>query len=200
MTRRAALLIVVVGIVLACRPSAPAGSPHGPEYLASPQTLSLGLPLSDAVRAGDFLFVSGQLGTVDGTDALAPGGIGPEAAQALDNVKAILERHGSSMDAVVKCTVFLADIREWAAFNAVYREHFRAHFPARSALGSSGLSLGARVELECTAYAPAARLAPSAFTQPIHDAIRPQPGPSSEAHWSPVTRNSCERSRRKLYA
>jgi reactive intermediate/imine deaminase len=88
-------------------------------------------------------------------DALAPGGIGPEAAQAVDNVKAILEHHGASMEAVVKCTVFLADIREWAAFNAVYREHFRAHYPARSALGSSGLSLGARVEIECTAYAPA---------------------------------------------
>jgi 2-iminobutanoate/2-iminopropanoate deaminase len=157
MTRRTALLIVIVGILPACRPSAPSRSAHGPEFLASPQTLSLGLPFSDAVRAGDFIFVSGQLGTVADKDALAPGGIGPEAAQALDNVKAILERHGSSMQAVVKCTVFLADIRDWDPFNAVYREHFGTHFPARSALGSTGLSLGARVEIECTAYAPASR-------------------------------------------
>jgi 2-iminobutanoate/2-iminopropanoate deaminase len=157
MTRTVALLIVILGIVPACRPPAPARSSHGPEFLASPQTLSLGLPFSDAVRAGDFIFVSGQLGTVADKDALAPGGIGPEAAQALDNVKAILERHGSSMEAVVKCTVFLADIRDWAAFNAVYRERFGTHFPARSAVGSNGLSLGARVELECTAYAPASR-------------------------------------------
>ena len=88
---------------------------------------------------------------------LVPGGIGPEAARALDNIQAILERHGASMDDVVKCTVFLADMREWPAFNEVYRKYFPRHFPARSALAASGLVLGARVELECTAYEPVPR-------------------------------------------
>jgi 2-iminobutanoate/2-iminopropanoate deaminase len=157
MNRKAALLLPAVGIVLACRTSAPPRAVHSPEFLASPQTVALSLPFSDAVRAGDLLFVSGQIGNVPGKEELVSGGIGPEATQALENIKAILERHGSSMEAVVKCTVFLADIREWAAFNAVYRGYFPAHFPARSAFGSNGLALGARVELECTAYAPSSR-------------------------------------------
>jgi 2-iminobutanoate/2-iminopropanoate deaminase len=116
--------------------------------------VALSLPFSDAVRAGDLLFVSGQIGNVLGKEELVSGGIGPEPTQALENIKAILERHGSSMEAVVKCTVLLADIREWSAFNAVYRGYFPAHFPARSAFGSNGLALGARVELECNAYTP----------------------------------------------
>jgi enamine deaminase RidA (YjgF/YER057c/UK114 family) len=58
------------------------------------------------------------------------------------------------MDALVKCTVFLADIREWPAFNTVYRGYFTHHFPARSALATNGLAIGARVEVECIAYAP----------------------------------------------
>jgi 2-iminobutanoate/2-iminopropanoate deaminase len=157
MNRKAALLLPAVGVVLACRTSAPPRAPHGPDFLASPQTVALSLPFSDAVRAGDLLFVSGQVGTVPGKDELAAGGISPEATQALENVKAILEHHGSSMEAIVKCTVFLADIQDWAAFNAVYRRYFPAHFPARSAFGSNGLALGARVELECTAYAPSSR-------------------------------------------
>lgn len=138
-------------------PLPPADTSHGPEFLASPGTVALSLPFSDAVRAGDLLFVSGQVGTAPGKDELVPGGIGPEATQALENVKAILERNGSSMAAVAKCTAFLADIQEWAAFNAVYRGYFPTHFPARSAFGSTGLALGARVELDCTAYAPQSR-------------------------------------------
>ena len=157
MTRKSALLVCAVGMMVACRTSAPASATHGPEFFASPQAVALSLPFSDAVRAGDLLFVSGQIGTVPGKDELVSGGIGPEAKQALENIKAILERHGSSMEAVVKCTVFLADIREWAAFNAVYRGFFPAHFPARSAFGSNALALGARVELECTAYAASPR-------------------------------------------
>jgi len=103
------------------------------------------------------LILSGQIGNVPGKLELVPGGIGPEARQALDNIRAILQRHGASMDDVVKCTVFLADIREWPAFNDVYRGYFPRHFPARSALAASGLVLGARVELECAAYQPAPR-------------------------------------------
>jgi reactive intermediate/imine deaminase len=108
------------------------------------------LPFSEAVRVGDMLYLSGQLGT-DGAGRLVPGGIGPETRQALTNIAAVLERHGSSLDQVVKCTVMLADIGEWAAMNEVYLTFFPSHRPARSAFGTSGLALGARLELECIA-------------------------------------------------
>ena len=88
------------------------------------------------------------------TTTLAPGGIGPESRQTLEHIRAILERHGAALKDVVKCTVFLADMGEWGAFNAVYREFFTAPYPARSALGSSGLAFKARVEVECVAVVP----------------------------------------------
>jgi len=109
------------------------------------------LPFSEAVRVGDTLYVSGSVGNIPGTMNLAEGGIGPETRQTLENIKAVLEKHGSSMDRVVKCTVFLADIAEWAAMNEVYVTFFPDHKPARSALGVSGLALGARTEIECIA-------------------------------------------------
>ena len=108
------------------------------------------LPFSEAVRVGNMLYLSGQLGT-DSTGGLVPGGIGPETRQALANIAAVLKRHGSSLDQVVKCTVMLADMGEWAAMNQVYLTFFRSHRPARSAFGTSGLALGARLELECMA-------------------------------------------------
>jgi len=119
-----------------------------------PPTGGAPLPFCEAVRLGDTLYVSGQIGIRPGSLTLAPGGIGPEARRALENMKAILERRGSSMDHVLKCTVFLADIGEWPAFNEVYRESFKANRPARSALAASGLALGARVEVECIAFVP----------------------------------------------
>jgi 2-iminobutanoate/2-iminopropanoate deaminase len=72
----------------------------------------------------------------------------------MENIKAILERHKSTMDWVVKCTVFMADIKEWPAFNDVYREFFESHFPTRSAMAASGLAFNARVEVECIAVVP----------------------------------------------
>jgi reactive intermediate/imine deaminase len=112
---------------------------------------ALELPFSEAVRVGDILYLSGQLGNIPGTTEMVPGGIAAEAKQALENVKAILERNGSSLDRVVKCTVFLADIDEWPKLNEVYRTYFSGTPPARSALAASGLALGARVEIECIA-------------------------------------------------
>jgi 2-iminobutanoate/2-iminopropanoate deaminase len=109
------------------------------------------LPFSEAVRVGDLLFLAGQLGNEPGTRSLAPGGIAGETRQTMENVQAVLGRHGSSLDQVVKVTVFLADIKDWPAFNEVYVQYFKGPLPARSALGANGLALGARVEVECVA-------------------------------------------------
>jgi reactive intermediate/imine deaminase len=109
-----------------------------------------GLPFSEAVRTGNLLFLSGQLGT-DASQKLVPGGIKAETRQALENIRAVLERHGSSLDRVVKCTAMLADMQEWAAMNEVYVTFFPQHLPARSAFGTTGLALNARLELECIA-------------------------------------------------
>ena len=127
-----------------------------PEYYSSAPLDGQPLPFSEAVRVGDTLYLSGQLGNLPGKRQLAPGGIGPETRQMMENIRAALERHGSSLDQVVKCTVFLADIRDWPAFNEVYVQYFKKHLPARSALAASGLALGAKVEVECIAYVPAA--------------------------------------------
>ena len=108
------------------------------------------LPFSSAVRAGDTLYLSGNIGNLPGTLELAAGGIEGETRQTMDNIAATLEAFGSSTDDVVKCTVFLADMSEWGAMNEVYRTYF-SNPPARSALGASGLALDARVEIECIA-------------------------------------------------
>jgi 2-iminobutanoate/2-iminopropanoate deaminase len=119
-----------------------------PEFLnINPQSTA---PFTPAVRVGNMIYLAGQLGTKDGK--LAPGGIGPETKQALQNIKDLLEKVGSDMEHVVKCTVFLADMKEWPAMNDVYRTMFTAgKFPARSAFGSTGLALDARTEIECIA-------------------------------------------------
>jgi 2-iminobutanoate/2-iminopropanoate deaminase len=126
----------------------------GPEYFARPSDGAPPLPFSESVQVGDLLFLSGTLGVAPGATNVVPGGIGPEAHRVMDNIKAIVERHGGSMDQLVKCTVFLADIKEWPAFNAVYRDYFKTHFPARSAFATNGLALNGRVEVECIAYIP----------------------------------------------
>ena len=69
----------------------------------------------------------------------------------MENIEATLEAHGFTMEDLVKCTVMLADISEWAAFNEVYESYFEERFPARSAFGANGIALGARVEVECIA-------------------------------------------------
>lgn len=120
------------------------------EWLSSPEYKDMNLPFSEAVRVGDLIFLSGQIGMVPGSGKLAPGGIGPETSQTLENIRMVLDKYGSSMDRVVKCTVFLADMGEWGAMNEVYREFFE-NPPARSALGANGLALNARVEIECIA-------------------------------------------------
>jgi reactive intermediate/imine deaminase len=109
-------------------------------------------PFSPAVRVGNLLFLSGQIGTsADAAGGLVAGGIEAETRQTMENIKDVLTRVGSSMDQVVKCTVMMADMAEWPRMNTVYATYFPNHKPARSAFGANGLALGARVEIECIA-------------------------------------------------
>lgn len=112
-----------------------------------------GLPFSEAVRHGDTIYLSGQLGLQPGSLKLVPGGIEAESRQVMTNIRSTLEAHGLSMANVVKCTVMLADMKEWGRFNEIYATFFDGPKPARSALGANGLALGARVEVECIAAA-----------------------------------------------
>jgi len=120
------------------------------EYLTSPERAQA--PFSEAVRVGNLLFLSGQLGRDPKTGKLAEGGIEAETRQCLENIKQTLEKYGSSMDKVIKATVMLADIAEWAKMNSVYVTYFPKNKPARSAFGVSGLAGGGRVEIEVIAY------------------------------------------------
>lgn len=121
------------------------------EYLTSEETVSLGLPFSDAVRVGDVLVLSGQLGIPPGTLELVEGGVEAETHQIFANIKRILEANGSSLDKVFKCTVMMSDIAEWPKFNEIYVTYFPGNKPARSAFGANGLALGGAVEMECWA-------------------------------------------------
>jgi len=110
-------------------------------------------PFSEAVRVGNMLYLAGILG-IDDSGKLVSGGIAAETRQTMENIGAVLERHGASLDQVVKATVMMADMGEWAAMNAIYVGYFPDHLPARSAFGATGLALGARVEIECIAVIP----------------------------------------------
>jgi 2-iminobutanoate/2-iminopropanoate deaminase len=107
----------------------------------------------EAVRqGGGLLFLAGQLGTRD-DGSLVPGGIQPETRRALEKIKALVESEGSTMDRVVKCTVFLADVAEWDAMNVEYAKFFPGRKPARTAVGGIGIPRMGRVEIECVASA-----------------------------------------------
>jgi reactive intermediate/imine deaminase len=92
-----------------------------------------------------------MLGVSPGTMTLVPGGTEAETKQIFDNMRAVLERNGSSLDHVFKCTVMMADMSEWPKMNAIYKTYFQKHLPARSAMGVSALALGAKLEIECMA-------------------------------------------------
>jgi 2-iminobutanoate/2-iminopropanoate deaminase len=142
--RTITLALCLLAAVTGCTPAA-----RAPEFLPAPAGPVR--PFSPAVRANGFIFLAGQLGT-DSTGQLVAGGIQPQTRQALENVRGVLQRAGSSIERVVKCTVFLADMAEWSAMNEVYTTYFTAgRFPARTAAGASGLALNARVEIECLA-------------------------------------------------
>jgi len=142
--------VIVAGLILSSVVAAK--EPEAVEFLNSGKVYPAGVPLSEAVRVGNTLYLSGQIGIQPGTLKLVPGGLKEETAQTLINIRTSLEAHGFSMRDVIKCTVMLADITRWGDFNEIYKTHFSAPYPARSALGASGLALGAQVEVECVAH------------------------------------------------
>jgi reactive intermediate/imine deaminase len=142
------IIVLLAGFGLALPDPGLTAGPEVEHYSSNPD---MQLPFSDAVRVGNMLYLSGKIGNIPGSRQLAEGGIAGETRQALENIKASLEKYGSSLDEVVKCTVFLADIAEWGAMNEVYMTYFPVNPPARSAMGASGLALNSRVEIECLA-------------------------------------------------
>jgi reactive intermediate/imine deaminase len=132
--------------------AAPAAAQQRVEYLNSNPQAAQSRPFSEAVRVGDILYLSGALGTRPGA-GLAEGGITAETTQALENIKATLERHGSSIDRVVKCTVMLTDMADFRAMSDAYVKFFPTNRPARSAFAVAGLAANAKVEIECIAAA-----------------------------------------------
>lgn len=108
-------------------------------------------PYSVATKSGDLIFTAGQLGIDPQTGDLVSGGIEAETRQALTNVKNVLEAAGSSLDNVLKTTVFLRDINDFARMNAVYAEFFKENCPARSAFQVAALPKGGAVEIETIA-------------------------------------------------
>jgi reactive intermediate/imine deaminase len=114
---------------------------------------------STAIRNGGLLFLSGQIGALPGVDPpqVAEGGVEAETTQIFENIKTVLAADSLTLDNVIKCTVFLADIGDYAAMNSVYLTYFPNVPPARSAMAGSGLALGAKVEIECIAAYPPGR-------------------------------------------
>lgn len=151
MTKATVLLLFAAGMVAG---PALAGEGARVEFHGSAGEAMRALPFSESVRVGDLLLLSGQVGVNPETAELVPGGIEAEARQTMDNIRSVLERRGLGMADIVKCTVMLADIGDYRAFNRVYSGYFDGRYPARSAFAASGLALGARVEVECIAAIP----------------------------------------------
>jgi enamine deaminase RidA (YjgF/YER057c/UK114 family) len=143
---------IAIGVLLTTSGEAAAENRPAVEHLVRPPSNGQPLPFSDAVRVGDTLYLSGQLGI--GGDGKLPEGIEAQTKLALENVGGILKRAGLGYEDVFHCTAMLSDMALWPAFNKVYVTYFpEGKRPARSAFGASGLALGGLIELECQAYA-----------------------------------------------
>lgn len=145
---------IIVGLaILGVSAMANAADPRPTvEYIGKPMLGEQRLPFSDAVRVGDTIYLSGEIGRKP--DGTLPQGIVAQARQTMDNIGAKLKAQDLGWGDVVKCTVMLDNMADWAAFNNVYVTYFTdGKFPARSAFGADGLALGALVEVECIAYA-----------------------------------------------
>jgi reactive intermediate/imine deaminase len=123
-------------------------------FVTSPEAVKLGRPFSEATEVNGVLYLSGQIGAVPGEDHVVPGGLEAETRQIMTNIGAVLKKRGLTYDDLFKCTVMLADMKQWDAFNKVYVTYFKpGQFPSRSAFGANGLARNAAVELECWANA-----------------------------------------------
>jgi len=147
---------VCIGLVLAMvlHSGTASASNQNVEHFTLPENEGRNLPFSDAVRVGDTIYLSGQIGVPPGESAVVSGGVVPESVQTLKNIGLVLSHFGLGFENIVKCQVMLLDIAEWPAFNDVYKVYFQSPYPARSAFAGSGLALNARVELECIAIIP----------------------------------------------
>ena len=153
---RAAFLAVcaITGMsVVASFPAVTATAPStapAVQYFRHPNSKA---PFSPAVRVGNVLYLSGQIGA--GSDGRLSPKFADQARQAMDNIKRTLTEAGSSFNDVFKCTVMLTDMSHWDEFNKIYVTYFAPErLPARSALGVNALALGAMLEIECMAYSP----------------------------------------------
>ncbi len=124
------------------------------ERIGEPSISGQRLPFASAVRVGDVLYLSGQIG--NRPDGTIPEGIEAQSRQVMDNIGAVLKSAGLGFSDVVKCTVMIDDIKQWGDFNKVYATYFPdGKYPARSAFGADGLAMGALIEVECWAHMPA---------------------------------------------
>ena len=121
------------------------------QVVHTPKVPPARVPLSQAIKVGDWVFASGQLGLDVATGRLAPGGIAAETRQVCENLKAVLEAAGSSLDRVVKVTIYMVDLAELMEMNAVFSRYFPLDPPARTTFQCVALVGGARVEIEATA-------------------------------------------------
>jgi 2-iminobutanoate/2-iminopropanoate deaminase len=119
--------------------------------IETPKSKAIG-PYSLGIAAGDYIFLSGQIPLDGATGKLVPGGIDAQTEQVFANIKALLDAAGVTMAHVVKATVFMADLKDFAAMNAIYTKHVAAPYPARSTIQVAGLPMGAMVEIEMIAY------------------------------------------------
>lgn len=121
-------------------------------FVTSPEAVMLNRPFSEATEVNGVLYLSGQIGAEPGADKVVPGGLEAETRQIMANIGAVLKKRGLTYDDLFKCTVMLADMKQWGDFNKVYVTYFKpGRFPSRSAFGANGLARDAAVELECWA-------------------------------------------------
>jgi 2-iminobutanoate/2-iminopropanoate deaminase len=111
-----------------------------------------GAPYSQGIVFGDLVFVAGQLGIDPATGEVVEGGIGPQTARVMENLQAILEEVGSGLDKLLKTSIFLVDLGDFAAMNEVYASYLTEPYPARATVQIAALPSGARVEIEALAH------------------------------------------------
>jgi reactive intermediate/imine deaminase len=145
------LIAIATGVLMMSTTADAVPSRPSVEHYGTPTLNGQRLPFSNAVRVGDILYLSGAIGR--GPDGKPPEGIEAQAKATMDDIGATLKRAGVGYDRIFHCTVFLSDMKNWAAFNQVYLIYFPdGPLPARSAVGVNGLALGALLEIECQAY------------------------------------------------